>query len=428
MSTLLDTGIALAMVFFLVSLLASALQESIAASLNSRGKLLERAIIQLLTGSFPQATGLKARVADSLRTIRMVDSPAALSADVLNHGLLDGLYRGDRLPSYIPAEKFADSLIDVLRRRTSESMPTVDGMLWAIRRNVSGKPREALETMLLAAGQDVVRFRTQVIDWFNATMDRASGWYTRTVRYRTFLLGLALAAALQIDAIRITTDVSHNAALRASLVTAAEAKVQEGANPTERASKVLEELNEFSLPIGWSWCDIKLERDECERILAKAGRPGEVMSASELLERERIQNSWHGWNLYRIFLMLTGWLITALAVSQGAPFWFALINQLVSIRGSGNKPKDNRKASMGSSAQSAGISPPWAPPVAVSPAVPDGMTADDVRNVQRKLGIPITGVVDAKTRDTIREFQVAHRVPTTGTLDLVTAREILSTT
>jgi len=36
-----------------------------------------------------------------------------------------------------------------------------------------------------------------------------------------------------------------------------------------------------------------------------------------------------------------GFLITALAMTLGAPFWFDLLNKLVNIRSGGNKPKEN---------------------------------------------------------------------------------------
>jgi hypothetical protein len=37
-------------------------------------------------------------------------------------------------------------------------------------------------------------------------------------------------------------------------------------------------------------------------------------------------------------LKALGWLITALAVSLGGPFWFELLNRLVDMRGAGKKP------------------------------------------------------------------------------------------
>jgi hypothetical protein len=38
-------------------------------------------------------------------------------------------------------------------------------------------------------------------------------------------------------------------------------------------------------------------------------------------------------------LALPGWLITALAVSLGAPFWFDTLKTLINIRGAGPKPE-----------------------------------------------------------------------------------------
>ena len=37
----------------------------------------------------------------------------------------------------------------------------------------------------------------------------------------------------------------------------------------------------------------------------------------------------------KLFLSILGWLITALAISLGAPFWFDLLTKLVNIRGTG---------------------------------------------------------------------------------------------
>ena len=36
---------------------------------------------------------------------------------------------------------------------------------------------------------------------------------------------------------------------------------------------------------------------------------------------------------------LLGWIMTGIALSFGAPFWFDLLSKLVNIRGAGNKPQ-----------------------------------------------------------------------------------------
>jgi hypothetical protein len=41
---------------------------------------------------------------------------------------------------------------------------------------------------------------------------------------------------------------------------------------------------------------------------------------------------------FTILSMLLGWIITGLAITLGAPFWFDLLKKLIQIRGSGSRP------------------------------------------------------------------------------------------
>jgi hypothetical protein len=38
--------------------------------------------------------------------------------------------------------------------------------------------------------------------------------------------------------------------------------------------------------------------------------------------------------------MVLGWLLTGVAVSLGAPFWFDILNKFINIRGSGKSPSE----------------------------------------------------------------------------------------
>jgi hypothetical protein len=59
---------------------------------------------------------------------------------------------------------------------------------------------------------------------------------------------------------------------------------------------------------------------------------------------------------------LIGWLITALAICLGAPFWFDLLNKLISLRGAGTKIDASGSGSRGkASASSPGNMPPNTP-------------------------------------------------------------------
>jgi hypothetical protein len=39
-----------------------------------------------------------------------------------------------------------------------------------------------------------------------------------------------------------------------------------------------------------------------------------------------------------------GWVITALAASLGAPFWFDLLNKFINVRASGKPPEEEPKS------------------------------------------------------------------------------------
>lgn len=46
--------------------------------------------------------------------------------------------------------------------------------------------------------------------------------------------------------------------------------------------------------------------------------------------------------------VLLGWIITGIAISMGAPFWFDLLNKLMKLKGSGGSSNKNSEKSGGS--------------------------------------------------------------------------------
>jgi hypothetical protein len=81
------------------------------------------------------------------------------------------------------------------------------------------------------------------------------------------------------------------------------------------------QLTELGLPIGWYWKPTQAQ--------IKAGQ-AIPRTAGDYLER-LLQ---HG----------LGWLITALAATLGAPFWFDTLNRMISIRSTGRAPEEKPKA------------------------------------------------------------------------------------
>lgn len=358
-SSLLDVAIGTIFIFLLLSLICSALNEIIESWLKMRASYLECGIRELLGD--PSGEGL---------TLKLYNHPLVRS---LFPGSYDptqirksGSYasRSD-LPSYIPARNFALALMDVVlpaQTETGDEEATASGTFGAIRssskreskavNSVSSPPddsvnplapfrkaigqleeeqtRTALLALVDAAGDDVVKARENIEDWYNSTMDRVAGWYKRRAHAIILVLGVGVAIAVNADSIYIVRSLANDATLRSSLVAAAQEYAKEppatatteeedeqevATTPEDRFSKNRALIEGLGLPIGWT-------RDTSDLARYSPGLPWRHSPPRLWLTTWAHLFYWH-W---------LGWLLTATAISQGAPFWFDLLNRFIVIR------------------------------------------------------------------------------------------------
>jgi hypothetical protein len=281
-STILDVAIAIVFIYLLVSLVISAINEFIAALLKSRAKNLSKGIEALLQD--PSQAGWVARL--------------------YQHPLIQSLSPPNSKPSYIPSRTFALALLDLIAPATADGARTLADLKTGMA-NLPQPLQRTLTNLLDEAQHDVERLKTQIEIWFNNGMDRASGWYKRETQWIQFFLGLSLVILLNIDSVHIgRTLFAVNSPLRASLVESAKSFVAQPGGTNKPMKDVVEAISTASLPIGWS----------------------------ELPRRDQ-------W-----LTMILGWLITAFAVSLGAPFWFDLLNKFINVRASGKAPEEEPKS------------------------------------------------------------------------------------
>ena len=178
--------------------------------------------------------------------------------------------------------------------------------------------------------------------WFNATMDRVSGWYKRRTQDILFWLGLSVAAALNIDAITITQRLTSDKDLRHAAVAQAEAIVSgahaNSGTPGDNSaltklkndsfSELTKDLQDIGFPVGW---ELKEGRpypsaQACQWRLDKFDAIPNTVQADTQKSREC---SVEGGVIPKLVL---GWLVTALAVMLGAPFWFDILNKFMVVR------------------------------------------------------------------------------------------------
>jgi cell division septation protein DedD len=360
-STLLEVAIGVVFVYLLVSILCSALNELIEAWLKYRARYLEEGIRKLL-------------------------SDPGLAESFFEHPLIKPL--GER-PSYIPARTFSLALWNIATSAGAQGEAAAAGVtqnladirkfLGSLPDDKYGKIKVSLLTLIDEAGNDLNKARANVEGWYDDAMDRVSGWYKRRTHFILIVIGLVAAFVLNIDTIQITKALLYNDTLRKSVAdaaqkyvdenpaptpapTAAPAPTQTTAAPTAAASnptptptpevaaeeqarlakakinQVRGELNSLGLPIGWPFKPDIGDNKYKEIGDAKARQ---LQYAADLDAYNTDPRRWPP-DVYGGLLKILGLILTGLAVSQGAPFWFDLLNKFRVIR-STVKPREKSR-------------------------------------------------------------------------------------
>jgi hypothetical protein len=291
-----DVAIGLILMYLMLSLLCTVVNEFVASCLKMRSRHL--------------AAGLKG----------LLDDPALRNA-FYGQGLIAGTkmaLAGDH-PSYLSAETFAQSLTGALTgAQLAQGQPTpgFPEVKAAIEALPPSNIKSALQASLMTAQGDFNRFRDSVTTWFDDSMDRLSGSYTRHLKVISMLVGCAVAVILNADTFAAGHALWFDSGLRAQVAqVAATAAVKEGRQPstdvvTDAYRETVETLS--PLPVGWPIRDW----------------PGRSRPVSWV---------WGSWIWFGI-AKFGGWLATGLALSLGAPFWFDLLSKFVNLRGAGVKP------------------------------------------------------------------------------------------
>jgi hypothetical protein len=217
--------------------------------------------------------------------------------------------------------------------------------------NQNARLRSALNSIVDAAGNDVGKARENIETWFNSGMDRVSGWYKRRTQIVIFGMGLFVAIAVNADSVTLAKKLSTNRALRDSLVAASDAYAKANAttspsstsapsppaaNPTPSPNPCWE--NECRGNEDSPQC--KLRKNHCA--IEALGLPIGWSGEDDLYPGSKYKNpsgSSRVWLQSVIADHGFGWLLTALAISLGAPFWFDLLNKFIVVR-STVKPKE----------------------------------------------------------------------------------------
>ncbi len=303
-SNILDVVIGLAFTFFLLSIVASAAQEAVSQAVSWRAKTLKSGISKLLDD--PTLTGL--------------------AGQVYAHPLVSAL----GTPSYLKSTRFADSLIESLSTAEAASQTTITTVIEGIDALPPGAAKTQLQLLVRQGGADLEELRNTVATWFDDGMDRLSGSYKRNTQKVLLVLGILMALLFNVDALAMAQTLANNPAIRNAIV--ASAATVSGTTTPPTTTEAIKALNEIDPAIGWSVCwypTAEVPARAADKLPAPCGvnQGGAVPPLG----------AWVAYALWRV----PGWLLTALAVMLGAPFWFDTLTNLlkVSLRATGAKPE-----------------------------------------------------------------------------------------
>ncbi len=194
-----------------------------------------------------------------------------------------------------------------------------------------------------AVEQQAEAFRRNLEGWFDNAMERVGGWYKRWTQRVLLFLATVVVIVSNADTVMLIQRLSKDNALRASLVAAAQDAVRaqpalelpappmEGAtsqsvksppievkNNNPGLQAVLKTAESIKLPVGWSF------------------NP----SDTGYFRNPELSWDYAGWAFYKLF----GLLLSILAVSMGAPFWFDTLSKFVNLRSAGTPPGETSKS------------------------------------------------------------------------------------
>ena len=175
-----DVALGLALLYSVLSLVASVVKEWVSTLLSLRAKNLRKGIQTLIGDDYAQR--------------------------LYGHPLVSTLAKDKKKPSYIGAETFASALVDLLAQ-DEDGNPVVamgdDAAKLVDRVGVDSALKPPLRALTNLGAETVDDLRRQVADWFDEGMNRVSGWYRRQTQLIIFAIGAVVAVSANASTVHV---------------------------------------------------------------------------------------------------------------------------------------------------------------------------------------------------------------------------------
>ncbi|MET3119592.1 hypothetical protein AAKU64_003833 [Undibacterium sp. GrIS 1.8] len=199
----------------------------------------------------------------------------------------------DKKLSYLSSQGFASTVVHVLSGAGDASQTQFERLNLAIHQLPDGRFKKILLLAVDRANHDLKVVEQEIAEWFDESMDHVAGQFKRFSSYLSFALGGILAFGLNLNALAVCNALWQSPVLRAQAIAAASVAQAPSVMTTASSDQVLKMF-------GFQYFFISFPTG----------------------------------------ITLLGCLITAFAISMGAPFWFDFLQNILklNVRGTGDKP------------------------------------------------------------------------------------------
>jgi len=347
--------------------LAAALADKLSAALSQPG-LHQRIDDSKVTPETKAEIAKQPKGNDLLRVNRALLSEAypdeitSLSDSFYSHPLIKSLGRPGEHPSYVPSKTFALTVLDILSKGQAAT-GTAEQRLAQIKVSIDNLPnsdvKKSLQALLMNGSDSVEKVEAKLEGWFNDSMDRVSGWYKNRVQVWTVVIASVVTILVNADTIQIAQKLMVNPALREKIVEEARTPNGPNAGPTGQTLTAQQKADLSSLT-GWTNEFRTFHRlDACADQSLRGAGLTEAECRAESYEQVKVNpklaaawnsDAFPGMHLLSVVAFpwlwavvpdhIVGWILTAIAASLGAPFWFDTLNKFMNVRAAGTSPAE----------------------------------------------------------------------------------------
>ncbi len=314
----LDVMIGIITVYLMFALACTATVEAISSWLEVRSKNLEAALGEFLHGDIEQGKSfVKAFFA---------------------HPIVQTLSQGrNGRPSYIDPELVGRAVTDLINARdgVSSLKQAIDKLPGTTQSN---RIKGLLESLQRDAKEDIADFRKLIESQYDTAMDRASGWYKRKTQTIALVVSAVFVIFANVDTINLANSLSTNPAAKAKMLEIAQQQVDAAKESTSKLG--VPAANTGSTADADALKEAKDRSEKAAEALAKAN--ADLSSAGIQLGWQALPVGYGNWAS-----KIMGLLISILAISLGAPFWFDLLSRVMQVRAAGILPGEKKPGGTG---------------------------------------------------------------------------------